>query len=312
MDVLETLAVAIVAGGMIVSCGEVERGEAAATEAEAEAETSFEAGLEDWKARRLARLTEPYGYLSLTALTLLDPGSYRVGAADDADIDTGGGPEFWGTLIVPEGPDEAVRFVVAGDAEVRVGGDRVAEAVLRADGPGGPTLVESGDIRFHLVDPGGRVGVRVRDPRAPTRVDFAGLDYYSPDPAWVVEGRFEAAPEGATLPVANVLGQIIDEPLPGRVVFRRDGQQFSLDAVEASDGRLFFIFADRTSGRETYGLGRFLYADPPENGRVVLDFNRAYNPPCAFTDYSTCPLPPPQNRLPVPVTAGEKDDRVAG
>ncbi|GAB4172114.1 MAG: DUF1684 domain-containing protein [Wenzhouxiangellaceae bacterium] len=256
-----------------------------------------------WRERRLERLTAPYGWLSLTGLHFLDPGRYRLGSDPDCDIGLDRGPALWGELVV--GDDGQVRFEAAPDADVRLEGKPIEAVELSADGPDGPTTLEADRIRIHLVRAGDRVALRVRDPEAPSRRQFAGLDYYPLDPGWRVRARLEAHPPGTTLKIANVLGQLIDEPNPGRVVFQYDGKTHALEAVE-EDGRLFFIFADRTSGSETYGLGRFLYADWPVDGEVVLDFNQAYNPPCAFNEFTTCPLPPQSNRIDEWVRAGER------
>ena len=114
-------------------------------------------------------------------------------------------------------------------------------------------------------------------------------------------------PRGTFITVPNILGTVDQSPSPGMAVFTVDGQEYRLTPVlEEGETRLFFVFADATNRTETYGAGRFLYADPPTNGSVVLDFNRAYNPPCAFSAYATCPLPPKQNRLPLAISAGEK------
>lgn len=259
----------------------------------------------EWRQRRLERLTEPYGWLSLIDLVILEPGaSLTVGSAPDSDIVVPRGPARWGTLRVA-GDGRSAAFDVAQPGAVTIDGE---------PGPGGelavgdePTRVEAAGIRMHLVDPGGRLALRIRDPQAPTRQRFAGLDYFGLDRSWRVDAAFQPHPAGRTIRVANVMGQLIDEPNPGRVRFTRDGQTITLEAVLSDDeDELFFIFADRTSGRETYGLGRFLYAELPENGRVMLDFNQAYNPPCAFNAYTTCPLPPPGNRVDAEIRAGEK------
>jgi len=196
-----------------------------------------------------------------------------------------------------------VEFIAAEAAGVTLDGAPVGRVVLRP-GEDPPTL-EAGGVRIHLVEPGGRLALRVRDPQAPPRTGFAGLDYYPLAPEWRVEADFIAHPEGTTMQVANVMGQLIAEPNPGRVEFVRDGQAISLEAVREDD-KLFFVFADRTSGTETYGLGRMLYADLPDNGKVVLDFNQAYNPPCAFNAFTTCPLPPQANRVEAWIRAGER------
>lgn len=263
-----------------------------------------------WRERRLERLTEPYGWLSLIGLVMLDsagndesagPRRFSVGSDADSDIPVPRGPARWGDLVVD---GSSVEFVAAENVDVRIDGERSKRAALHLDGPDGPTRIEAEDLRLHLVDPGGRIGLRVRDPRASTRQEFVGLEYYDIDPAWRVRARFVEHPPGTTMKVANVMGQILDEPNPGKAVFERDGKSWELEAV-ASDDKLFFIFADRTSGRETYGLGRFLYAELPSEGAVVLDFNQSYNPPCAFNAFTTCPLPPQSNRIDGWVRAGE-------
>ena len=145
------------------------------------------------------------------------------------------------------------------------------------------------------------------DRRAPALLAFEGVPAYDTQPDWRIEGRFLPAEPGTTIGIANVLGQTSDSPVFGTFEFERDGQSYSLLALgTAESSSLWFLFADKTSGRETYGAGRFLYSDGmPEDGRLVVDFNKAYNPPCAFNEYSTCPLPPQQNRLRLAVRAGE-------
>ena len=267
----------------------------------------------DWRERRHARLTEPYGWLSLIGLVMLDPGTeVRIGSAPGNDIVVPRGPDEWGVLRVDDDGRAAVFNAV--DPSVTVDGKRMETAPLRVGDEGGPlrvgdedgpTRVEAAGIRMHLVEPGGRLALRIRDPQASTRAGFEGLDYFPLNRAWRIDAEFVPHPEGTTIQIANVMGQLIDEPNPGTAHFRHAGETITLEAVR-SDDQLFFIFADRTSGNETYGLGRFLYADLPEDGRVILDFNQAYNPPCAFTAFTTCPLPPPGNRIDASVSAGER------
>jgi len=261
----------------------------------------WEADAADWRARRLARLTEPFGWLSLVALEYLEDGRWQLGSAEDNDFVLPSGPEHWGTLTIL---GDQAWFEVEPGSSVSIDGNQVSESELLTDGPDGPTLVEAGTIQFQLLDRAGQFALRVRDHQAPTRTGFAGLDYFPFNPDWRITARWVPHPPGSTLLVANVLGELINEPNPGAAEFQINGRDFGLEAV-ASDDQLFFILADRTSGRETYGLGRFLYSDLPENGQVVLDFNRTYNPPCAFTEFSTCPLPPPENRLDIRIEAGE-------
>ena len=257
----------------------------------------------DWRQRRVARLTEPHGWLSLAGLIMLEPGSrITVGSAPTSDVVVSAGPARWGSIRMAD--DGQVRFDVAARGEVRIDGEAVASGEMTLGGDGDPVHVEADGVRIHLVEPGGRLALRIRDPRAATRTEFAGLDYYPLDPDWRVAAEFLPHRDGSTIQVANVMGQLVDEPNPGMVRFVHDGKTIALEAVLEGD-QLFFIFADRTSGRETYGLGRFLYADLPRDGRVILDFNQAYNPPCAFNAYTTCPLPPQSNRIDAWIRAGE-------
>lgn len=264
---------------------------------------NFEALNQAWRERRLERLTAPYGWLSLSGLFMLEAGRHSIGSAGDNQIVLDHGPARWGSIELTE--NQRVWFEAAAGSGVTLEGRPVERIELELDGDAGSTTLEADRIRIHLVDPGGRLGLRVRDPEARPRAEFAGLDYYPLDAEWWIEAKFEPHPPGTTLQIANVLGQLIDEPNPGRVRFEHQGQHYSLEAV-LEDDQLFFIFADRTSGRETYGLGRFLYAALPVDGRVLLDFNQAYNPPCAFNAFTTCPLPPASNRMDVSVRAGER------
>ncbi len=255
----------------------------------------------EWRERRLARLTEPYGWLSLVGLEFLESGHWQLGSGPDNDLVVPAGPDRWGELTVV---DNQVWFDVAPGSDVQVNGQPFDSIVMRVSGEDGPTLIEAETVQLQLLDRGGRPVLRVRDSQAPTRVEFPGLEYFPFNPDWRIEARWHEHPPGRTLLIANVLGELIEEPNPGWAEFEFEGRTFGLEAVDSTD-QLFFILADRTSGHETYGLGRFLYSDLPEDGTVVLDFNRAYNPPCAFTEYSTCPLPPPENRLDVRIEAGE-------
>jgi uncharacterized protein (DUF1684 family) len=265
---------------------------------------TFESVNMDWRKRRVARLTEPHGWLSLAGLIMLQADSVTtVGSDSTNDVVVSSGPARWGSIQVDE--DGRVRFDVAVPGGVRIDGEAVTSAEMTLAGDGEPVQVEADDVRIHLVAPGGKLALRIRDPQSSTRTEFVGLDYYPLDPDWRVEAEFIPHPSGSTMQVANVMGQLIEEPNPGMVRFVHEGKTISLEAV-LEDDQLFFIFADRTSGRETYGLGRFLYAELPRDGRVVLDFNQAYNPPCAFNAYTTCPLPPQSNRVDVWMRAGEK------
>ncbi|HVE70273.1 MAG TPA: DUF1684 domain-containing protein [Thermoanaerobaculia bacterium] len=179
---------------------------------------------------------------------------------------------------------------------------------LRADADeGGPTIVQMGSVRFNVIKRGERYGLRVKDAEAETRTGFKGLEYYPIDPKWRVTARFEAYHPPKKIPITDVTGMTADNISPGSLAFEIDGKEYRLDPIiEEGSDEYFIIFRDATSADTTYPAGRYLYAPQAKDGKTVIDFNKAYNPPCAFTPYATCPLPPMQNRLPVRIEAGEK------
>ncbi|MGY6553866.1 MAG: DUF1684 domain-containing protein [Wenzhouxiangella sp.] len=270
----------------------------------------WEAEALEWREGRLDRLTAPFGWLSLVALEFLSDGEWTVGSGPDNDVQLLSGPERWGSLILDF---PAVWFQPADSADVRIGDALISERIaLAVAGEEPATRVSAGTAWFEIASRDDRRVLRARDSEAPTRLNFQGLDYFDFDPAWRIEASWEAHADDRTIPIADVLGELRDQPNPGRAVFAIEGQVFALEALAAENDQLFFILADRTSGRSTYGLGRFLYSELPQDGRVVLDFNRAYNPPCAFSAYTTCPLPPPENRINWPIEAGELRYRGSG
>jgi uncharacterized protein (DUF1684 family) len=261
------------------------------------------AEIEQWRRERVERLTAPTGWLSLVGLHWLRPGASTIGNGEGVDIDLGRGPAQLGMLSW-----EADRFhFKTSEAGIRIGGMEALGAELKPDSSGSPTLVEFGGVQFYVLQRGERFGLRVKDADAPTRTGFSGIDYFDIDPQWRFEARWEAHDPVREIPIATVHGVEEMRVNPGRAVFEHDGERWSLEAL-TEDGTedMFFIVFDGTSGKETYGSGRFMYAKPAQDGRIVIDFNKLYNPPCAFTEYSTCPLPPPENRIRLPITAGER------
>ena len=274
--------------------------------------TDHHRDVEQWRADRVARLTAPAGWLSLIGLEWLQPGDNRIGSAADNNIVVSAMPAHLG--VVNLRADGSVRLALAADSGALIDGKPLREATLVDDvqaGEGAPTLVSMGTVSFLVIDREGRKGLRIKDSEAPTRRDFAGIDYFPIDPSWRIEADWVPATAGQTLEMGTVIGTTEQYPVPGTARFSRDGKTFEiLPVIEVpGDAQYFVVFADRTSGRETYGAARFLYIDPPKNGKVTLDFNKAYNPPCAFTAFATCPLAPPENRLDLRVTAGEKNYR---
>jgi uncharacterized protein (DUF1684 family) len=170
-----------------------------------------------------------------------------------------------------------------------------------------PDILQVGRFRFQLIARGSRIGVRIKDPEARARKEFKGIPSYPASERWRIVARWEPSNPPTEIAVPNVLGEVERSPSPGTAVFTVDGKEFRLTPVlEPGNPDYFFVFGDETNRTETYGAGRFVYAAPAKDGTVVLDFNRAYNPPCAFSAFATCPLPPKQNRLALRVDAGEK------
>ena len=280
---------------------------AGATASSSPQDTAHRAAIEAWRGKRLASLRRENGWLTLVGLFWLAPGenSFGSGRSNRIVFPEGTAPEFVGSIILSDG--KAVARVQPGIA-VTHGGKPVTSIELRSDADGEPTILAHGRISFYLIKRGQRLGVRVKDSRNPALLAFRGIESFPIDPRWRFEARFEPYGEGKKIRVPNILGTVDEDTSPGAVVFDVGGRSYRLDAVkESGTEELFLIFGDQTNGGETYGGGRFLYAAPPdEQGRVVVDFNKAYNPPCVFTPYATCPLPPLQNRLPIRVEAGEK------
>jgi uncharacterized protein (DUF1684 family) len=264
------------------------------------------ADIEAWRAKRLANLTSENGWLTLVALRPLAEGHISFGRASSNAfrLDHASLTAHAGTFEVAK---DGVRFVAQPESGVTHDGARVTALDMQPDTSGAPTILASGTLRFFVIDRDGKRYVRVRDIEHPLRRRFAGLGYFPIDPAWVVQARFEPYVPPKRIPIMDILGEERPMSAPGALVFEKNGREWRLDAIaEAPDAEeLFIMFADQTSARETYGAGRFLYVPRPSDGRVQVDFNKAYSPPCAFNEFATCPLPPRQNRLALSVTAGE-------
>ncbi|MGE5414320.1 MAG: DUF1684 domain-containing protein [Syntrophomonadaceae bacterium] len=266
------------------------------------------AEIEAWRRRRLERLTGEDGWLSLTGLFWLAEGENSVGRGPNAAVVLPGeAPDRLGTIRRSgrHAVFEPARPVPAG---LSVDGRAVSGPVpLSTDAAGAPTSLAVGTVRFHLVERGGRVAVRIRDRANPARFRLRPIDAYPVSLAWRIECRFEPYDPPRRMPVTSVVGTVEEETVPGAVVFSAGGRELRLEPVlERGETDYWIVFGDGTNGIETYGGGRFVYVPPPAGNVTVLDFNKAYNPPCVFTPYSTCPLPAPQNRLPIRVEAGEK------
>jgi uncharacterized protein (DUF1684 family) len=261
--------------------------------------------IDSWRVARDSSLRDPNGWLTLVGLFWLDEGDNRFGSdpRNRVVLPAGKAPAFAGTLV---------RHVGAVTVRAKPGSGLVSDAgpvtemSMAPDAKGKPMVLHLGSISFFVIKRGDRLGVRVKDSQSAALAAFHGVESYPADPGWRVVARFEPHQRPTSIPITNILGMTEQDPSPGVVVFEHGGKTYRLDALDNGDGSLELLFADTTTGRETYGAGRFLDTDPPRDGKVVVDFNKAYNPPCAFTTFATCPLPPRQNHLAVAVTAGEK------
>jgi uncharacterized protein (DUF1684 family) len=276
--------------------------------AQAAAQAAFEQSEQAWRDKRRATLLAPDGWTSLIGLNWLDPGSHYIGSSPDNGIHLLMGPTHMGMIKVRSGQ---VRFVPDASATLTLDGQPLtAASTLRTDmDPQGPSVIgfDDGQGRATVIERNHRYALRVKHADAPSRVHFTDLTYWPADVSWQVHGKFIPHPKGKTIDVANIIGGVDAMANPGVVEFQRDGKTYRIEALDEGEGVLFLVFADRTNGHESYGAGRFLDAPLPDaQGNVLLDFNQARNPPCAFTAFATCPLPPPENRLDLAITAGEK------
>ncbi len=235
-------------------------------------------GYPEWRANYEASLKAPDGWLSVAGLSWLHEGA--------------------NTIDVPN----QKRIVLRLDS----GKVTSEKRHLKSDATDHPDVLKYGEVTLTIIERGGKTGVRLRDPNAETRREFTGCKWFPADPAWRISAKWVPYLKPKTIAITNILGMTDQEPSPGYAEFTLQGKKMTLEPV-LEDGELFFMFKDATSARSTYGAGRFLYAALPKGSEVELDFNKAHNPPCAFTAFATCPLPPKQNILTAAIEAGEKN-----
>lgn len=278
--------------------------------ASAQSAEAYSRSLDDWHRGRVDELRSENGWLNLAGLYWLKPGKQVFGGSDRDDISFPEGtiPPRAGSLLLS---GDTVRITVAQGVEVIMDGVPVRETVAFHPGMSTVPTFRCGRLSWTVIRRGDRTGVRLRDIDHPATRDFKGVERYPADTSWRVKAKLVKPALPTYIPITNVLGQTTPQPSPGKLVFDLKGSRLTLDALEEGDG-LFLLFADETNGGETYPSGRFLYTGKPgPDGFVELDFNRSINPPCAFTAFATCPLPPRQNRLPLSIKAGEKDPGTA-
>lgn len=272
------------------------------------APAGYVAGEEAWRKQQDADLRDPKGsWLTVVGLHWITPQTRTVGSAEGQQLRLALGPAQLGVIALD---GKQLHFTPAPAADVTVDGKPVVGRIaLQDDQSGAPTKLayDGGKGELWAIERSGRYALRERHQDAPALKAVVPQVYWPIDPSWRVEATLDPHPPGTTIEIVNVLGDRNQVPNPGALVFERDGKRFRMEVTGETLSELSGVFADRSNGRESYGAGRFIDPQGPDaKGRYVLDFNRAYNPPCAFTAFATCPLPPPENRLDLAVTAGEK------
>jgi uncharacterized protein len=264
---------------------------------------AYRKSVEQWRQAYEAKLRGDDGWLTVSGLFWMHEGDNRFGSAPGNDV----------VMAFPPMPADAGRFELhAGKTMVHVnpgvpitmGGKPVETAELRPDSKQDRLVL--GDLTFFVHASAGRYGIRLKDKNSQLRKDFKGLHWFPVDPAYRFTARYVPYSTPREVEIETTLGDREKLSLDGYVTFQMGGKEYKLDAETNADGGLFIVFRDLTSARETYQAARFIDTDPPRDGKVEVDFNKAYNPPCAYNPYTTCPLPSPGNRMQVEVPAGEK------
>lgn len=267
--------------------------------------SSYQNEMEDWHKDREAKLKSENGWLNLAGLFWLKEGTNTFGSNAENQIQF---PE--GTINAFAGYFErkgtTVKIFVAEGVHIKLNGKSIHEAVVFDLDSDKPLVLTHENLKWTIIKREELIGIRLRDLNSPLLKSFTGVNSFPIDEKWKIEGQLVTSNQPTAIAITNVLGQTTKEKSSGKLVFNIQNKVYSLDVLEEDDG-LFIIFGDATNGDTTYPSGRFLYAEKPnKDGKVIIDFNRATNPPCAFTPYATCPLPPVQNRLDIAITAGEK------
>ena len=267
--------------------------------------STYEKEMQTWQQKRIQALKDPNGWINLTGLFWLKPGKNSFGSAPTNDfvyqhknMPSKAGYFLW--------ENQQVYWVSNSGISIKINDSLITKALVFEEGKNQASLMALGSLRWNIIQREEKIGVRLRDLASPLLTSFKGTERFALDSNLKLIAHLEPVQQNKLL-IANVLGQISPLASPGKLVFNIKGTTYTLDALEEGE-ELFILFGDATSGKETYPAGRFLYTNKPDaNGNTILDFNKAFNPPCAFTKFATCPLPPKQNILPIAIKAGEKN-----
>ncbi len=267
--------------------------------------SGYRAEIQKWREGYEANLKNDNGWLTLAGLFWLKEGSNTLGESAENDIvlPPGSAPSRAGAFLFHDGK---TRLALGSGAAFMINGKPASgEMDLKPDSTGAPDRITTGRLRMVVIQRGHRFGIRLWDNDSAVRRNYPGSQWFPVQEAFRVTAKFTSYPQSKLIPILNVLGDTESNPSPGYATFELEGKTCRLEPLIEGD-HLFFILKDLTSGKETYAAGRFLYTPMPKDGKLVLDFNKTKNPPCAFTAYATCPLPPKQNHLPIALTAGER------
>jgi hypothetical protein len=269
------------------------------------AQSSYKEEMEKWRKLRAANLVKDDGWTTVVGLFWLKEGDNTVGADPKSRIalPEGAAPAHVGKFVFRKGK---TTFIAEPGANATSNGKPVRTLDMQPDTEGPATIVFVNDLSMFVIGRGDRYAIRLRDKNSRFRKEFHGLTWFPVDEAWRIKAKWTPYTAARKMAVESVTGETSQEPSPGYAAFKIGATEYRLEPVLEGE-RLFFIFKDRTAGKETYAAGRFLYTAMPRDGYVTLDFNMAFTPPCAFSPFLTCPLPPPQNRLPDRIPAGEMD-----
>ncbi|MDF1612048.1 DUF1684 domain-containing protein [Stygiobacter electus] len=261
--------------------------------------------IKSWHNKRIENLKKENGWLNLIGLLWLKDGENKFGSDKSNDVVfPEPAPKFMGKFILK---DTLVTVEINPDVEVTNSGEKITSLNLQNDLKGNPTVLAYKNLRWYIIKRGPKYGVRLRDLEAPLVKNFKGIETFPINEDWKIEAKFVPYNPMKNILIQNILGMIDTSKAAGKIYFKKDGKEFSLEALDGGEDSFFIIFGDETSGNETYGAGRFLSVEKPKEGqKFYIDFNKAYNPPCVFTKYATCPLPPKENLLKLRITAGEK------
>lgn len=266
--------------------------------------------IEEWRQKRFARLSGDQGWLTLCGLFWLKEGENKMGTDSSNQIifPPDKAPHYAGSLLLENG---LIRLEAPKNSEIKLKESTVSAMIVTSDNEGNsdPTILNLCTLTFQIIKRGNQYGVRVKDRQNPPLLNFKGMEYFPIDPQWRFDAKFEPYNPPKIIPIATVINTVENDSCPGVIVFEKDGKEYRLDATieRGTDDQLFIMFSDETAGKETYGMGRQLYTNlPDKDNHLVIDFNKAYNWPCVFTEFATCPIPPKQNRLAIRVEAGEK------